>query len=264
MANFSSVSCQEVHGTIRETGSWGAAPGASVDLRCAWADRHLLKNDLVGRLRVWPYGAGMYCTNAQIRPEAGQYTQDGQGMAYQFAIVTATYGMPTTSGGQTPDPSDPYSLWSEDISSAASFLTLDHKRFLWSNSDSVAQDEAPGWIKRTTTYHRTYYGLLYLPNNPLSYVGSVNQHTVRTRNFGDLDPGTLLFETPKISRKVNTEGTSGWDVDLTWLHNKDGWNKYWRATTEDYESIYLRDATGHLGTEFKPYPVMDFSAWLPS
>jgi hypothetical protein len=258
---FSTVACSEFHTSLQpqqETigrEDWTA----QATLQCAWADRHALVFDILSNQRVWPYGSHSLKPRAHqcsigVLPSSG--SQDGQGYSYSDALVTVHYAVPPDGGGDQP-------LISEEIEPATEFITLDHKAFLWTDSDGdpLLEDESPGKLVRTVRFRRTYFQVP--PGLHVDFInlpGSCNNDSVSSSSFGmAFAAQTLVFEDPIVSRTIKTDG-SGYalTVATSFLYKNTGWNKFWRAKTQTFETIVTRD-----GTPYINYPLATWTnIWI--
>ena len=261
-AVYSSVACQEVHGSREESHGFENQT-ASVDLRIAWADRYALCSDLLrSGGRAYPYSNYLYARTVGIKPEAGQYTEDGQGMVYEFGIASVQYSALSAKAAEK-DPDDPTQLVSETIEPTASFITLDFKKFVWQIAApgvDLVPDEAPTKLMKGSLLSRVLYEVRNLNPLIITIAGNINSRRYFSRSLGiPFEIGTLLCNAPKLTRTITTDGVSAWTVALSWEHKPEGWNKFWRAASAQYETIQVR-ATG---ATYNCYPSMDFRPFLP-
>jgi hypothetical protein len=259
VTDFSTVACAEEHLTRRENYDVEAGIAASVTLRCAYANRHALAQDLLVNRRAWPFGGFAFpprASSCAILPNASsQYTQDGQAAAYnQDALVDVAYTV--NKGGEDED------LVSESLEVAVEFITQSHKKFSWGNAagDPLLENEAPGKQRHGIKLVRTLYQVPEpIPSSILDLVGQVNDDDYVSPLLGLTFPEeTLLFTLPGLSRTIRMDGSSGVNVTLGLEYMKDGWNKHWRAKTGLFESIFNKD----LNQVHKNYPPADFSDWV--
>jgi hypothetical protein len=237
----------------------------SVSLMCDWSIRHAVAADIlpqvsygVGVTRTyWPYGDFVnqpYATKIGIKPFSGPYSRNGQAMTYNTAILTVTYE-------KRPD-TEPEDLLSESIEPTAEFLTLDHKRFRWTDEDGdiLEEREAPGKLIRGLIISRTYYKIQSpLPAILLSAVGTVNHDAYTSSILGLTFPAeTLLYTPPNLSRTITTDGSDGWDMTVKFMYKAEGWNKFWRAKSQQFERIYDTETD----EEYENYPLLDYSPLL--
>lgn len=263
MATFSSVSCQEVHGSRREQFSY-SSQSASVQLRCAWSDVYDLAEDLLdGFGRPYPYMSNLYVRDVTIEPEKGQYTESSQGMVYEFGLVTVQYGVSGMSGGgDQPDPGDPLELASETIEPTSTFLTLNPGFFRWSGAvapnDALTQDEAPGAMIKGLLLSRTLFRITSIPAKVLDVGGTINDRPYTSRITGlTFDAQTLLCNPPKLSRSITTAGVGAWTVACSWEHKPEGWNWFYRGSVDAYTQLVLR-STGNIVEIYKPFDQRPF------
>jgi len=252
---FSVVPCCEEHVTQEE--QWGEGEiTCSVVLRCTWDNRHLLVADLIGNAKEWPYGSFSYpprCKTAAIRPAATTYEEDGQGIDYQDALVTANYSTNV-------DENEEEDLMSESLEPTTEFLTLDHKRFRWGSEtgDPVQEGEAPGKLVKGLNLVRKLFKVTAIPASVLTLPGSVNNAPYTSSILGLTFPAeTLLFSPPTLERTITTGGVRAWNVTLKFSYKVGGWNQFWRAATGSVDRMYLVG----IG-QYNSYPLADFSTFL--
>lgn len=252
MATYSPVvACYEEFRTQQE--DWDLeGPTASVQLRCAWADRHNLIADLLGNSRDWPHGPYTNPPQAQrasISPFATTQASVGQSITYDDALVSVEYGF------------DSRDLVSESLEPTAEFITLDHRRFRWGAADGppLKQAEAPGKLRRGLTLQRTLYRQAPpLSTQLLTSVGGINDTAYVSSLLGLSFPqGTLLFTPPNLSISVQADGTDGYTIAMKFMYKPEGWNSFWRAESQAYEDIYLVG-----GAQYLNYPEVDMSDLL--
>lgn len=253
MANFSDViSCAEEAGSVQE--SYDDERGtlkASVTLRCAWGDRHLLVADVCGNRKAWPKGSASVAplaATAAIVPvlTPGSPSVSGQEVEYGEALVTINY---TT---------EIVDVVSESIEPYAEFITLDHKWFRWGSANGAAlrEEEAPGKLVRGINFVRTELNKTTLAPELISLIGSVNSSAV----VGSIvsftyAAGTLLYAPPSISYKKDSGGATKFDITKKFTYNANGWNKFFRSSSASWQAIYLAG-----GGVYNSYPEVDLSA----
>lgn len=246
MGIYSSVDCEEVHGTKKEGGAFAFT--ASVKLRCAYNDRLSLADDLIDN-GVWPSFTSARVKSVAIEPDYAKYTTDGQECIYTHAFVTPSYSS-----------ADDVDVISESIEPTAEFRLLDHRLFRWSSGSGplLNEKEAPGQIIRGFNLIRTLYRLPAVPTNLLTLPGTCNLATYESTLLGlTFAPETLLFTPAPITRTIKLSGSPGFNVTVKMTFKSSGWNRFWRQSTGTYENIYLAG-----GGVYKPYTPADFSDWL--
>lgn len=245
------VACSEEHVSYSENFTledWSA----SVVLRCAWASRHALVADIVGNRRAWPhsgYGVVPLAQSAAVKPDGAAYIEVGQACSYSDALVTINYG------------TKQLDLVAESLEPQVEFRTLDYRQFRWGagDGDPLIEAEAPGKLIRGLSLVRTHYHLSSIHASILTLPGSCNDAAYASTLLGlTFDEETLLFAPGPMNRTITTAGSKGWNVQLKFMFKASGWNKFWRAKTEDWEEIYQ---VGEADA-YKNYPPDDFSAWL--
>ena len=224
---------------------------ATVTLRCNWADRLTILDHIIGDERLYPRfpASGARALGGTSRPQ-GQSSADGQGLVYPTAILTIEYGHGDEGTGETGGGD----IISESLEPSAEFLTLDHTNFLWGNPDpetgvALEAAEAPGFLIVGFDYVQTIYNLATVPTTILSEIGKVNQSSQVASLLGLTFPAeTLLYTAGSPSKTTKSDGSGKWNVTCRYSFRRTGWNKFWRPTTQTYESIYIKD-----NAEYKSY-----------
>ncbi len=256
MANFSSiVDCAEEAGTAQE--SYDDERGtlkASVTLRCAWENRHLLVSDICGNRLPWPKGSlGVIplARTAAIMPvqtPGEPFARSLQEMIYGEALVTIQY---TT---------ELVDVVVESIEPTAEFITLDHKWFRWGGPTGaqLREEEAPGRLVRGINFVRTKNDQSSMAPELMSLIGQVNNATVVSTLLGFSYPAeTLLYAPPQINYKKDSGGVSKFDVTTKFTYNEHGWNQFFRSSTGTWQRIYLAG-----GAQYDSYPLANFAPLL--
>jgi hypothetical protein len=169
-------------------------------------------------------------------------------LQYKNCLIDVTY---STNGRKE------NTLFDERIIPAAEFTTQDYRNFRWGSTtgDLLKEGEAPGKILRKCALSRTLYNVAAVPLIFLTGIGGVNNTAYTSLSLGlTFAAETLLFEPGESSRSFTTLGTDGFTVSLNLEYNPNGWNKYWRAETQGYESQYIAG-----GAEYKSYEPLDLS-----
>jgi hypothetical protein len=251
---------------------------ASVQLRCAFSDRHLLAADIVGNMRQWPRVVGSVsprAASASIRPLGGKATTDGQALVYDDAIVTVNYenrdveDRPVGGGGSGSGSgsSGPTQLVSESIEPMLNKIKLDHKMFRWGNvrDQPLQENEAPSRSEWSMSIRRTHYRVPPpLPSALIDLIGCVNDSDYYSELLGMTFPAeTLLFQPGPLTRTIMTDGSGrAYDVNMMFHYKPDGWNKFWCALTAQYEEMFYIDTTNNGSDPYKNNEPADFSMLL--
>jgi hypothetical protein len=185
------------------------------------------------------------------------FEESGQACEVIDALVTINYST-----------KEPEELIAESLEPTAEFITLDYRRFRWgaANGDPVLEGEAPGKLLHGLNLVRTYYKIANPPAAILTLPGSVNNGAYNSSLLGLTFPvETLLFQPPQLSRKIDTEGAKKWDMTLKFTFKPEGWNKFWRAKTQQFERFWIVSTDGYgvdVGVQYNMYPLKDFSSLL--
>lgn len=251
----SSIACYEVAGSPSE--NYDDPRGvmkASVQLQCAWSDRHALVRDICGNRLDWPHSTGGPVPKAATASIAPMLTPDspaadGQSIKYGQALVTINY---TT---------EIVDLITEAIEPTAEFITLDYRRFRWGANDGpvLTEDEAPGLLVRGINFVRTELQVqLPIPDAVFDLVGYVNSDpysgSVIEKTFA---AETLLYAPPSINVGFNSSGQHSAQVTKKFTYKPQGWNKFFRPLTNSWVDIYVAG-----GAIFKSYTPTVFTGQL--
>ncbi len=275
---ISTVDCCVVHPTPNEERSLTSG-SASLQVKCTWANRYALMADVLENRRPWPYdpSSGMIATNCSCAPLETDYTEDGQLMHYEEALVTIKYdrSVAVSDGdGSSGSEDDAYEdedpeqheppitdVMSEAFEPYAEFLTLDPKFFRWGDADGdpLLEAEAPGMLQFGAILVRTLYQVQVVPSKALSSIGHVNDGNYTSKLLGvGFAPETLLYMPPSMERTLLSDGTGAWTLTMRFNYRPTEWNKYWRAKTNAWSEIYIQGA----GTKYRNYPKGNFSGLL--
>jgi hypothetical protein len=261
VTDFSTVACAEEAYTRQERYDAESGLAASVVLRCAYSNRHLLAADILMNRYAWPFGGWSVAPRASsaaiVAERQSGGPADGQAMNYTGdALVTVNY---TTGKAGDPTSED---LISESLELTAEFITQDHRNFTWGNvagGDPLTEQEAPGKQKKSLSLVRTFFQLPSIPVSILDLPGSSNDDDYTSALLGLTFPEeTLLFVPMGMSRTIKSNGTAGWNLTISFPYQPGGWNKHWRAKTGLNTAIWNKN----LGAVHKNFPPDDFSDWL--
>jgi hypothetical protein len=244
------VACEEVHGSKKESASLTGF-NASVSLKCAYADRYDLVDDLISNARSWPDFALAKARQASISPVYAKYTTPAghQTCEYEDAVVTVTY---STEADRD--------LITESIEPTAEFRTLDHRNYRWSSANGLLlnENETPGQLIRGLNIVRTLHNVPAVPAALLTLPGTVNLAAYTSVLLGlTFAPETLLFGIQPITRSIKLSGSTGYNVTVKMSYKASTWNRFWNQKTNSYEPIYE-----YGGGVVKPYVPLSFSDFL--
>ena len=263
---YSTVDCNEVDHTSKF--SWSDTGfSASVTLTCAWGDRIALVKDLKQNRRPFPGLTGIQdppkVVAADVIPQPTSAADATLPLTQQNSVYFDAY----VSVRYEPDSTDPDTnaedIYSESISSSGEFITEDFRPFRWGNpnGDALIEGEAPGRLIQNLTLQRTNFNQLTVPSALILAVGKVNDalytSSIKWINFA-FEPETLLLAQPQMQRSVSTDGgQNSWTVSMQFIWKKNGWNKFWRAKTKQFEEQFLAG-----GLAKKSYELADFTTFL--
>lgn len=246
------VTCYERFGTAREDyDDERGLMSASVQLFCAYSDRHELASDILSNHRVWPKGSASLLPTAYgagIEPWDDAGTVDGQTISPGTALVTIRYSTKRVE------------LVTEEIEPTTEAVPLPYQYFRWFPSgDAITEDETPTWWRRRITFVRNE---MFVPPDAINgdlytLVGSCNKNQFISGLLPNFAPAaqTLLFDVPVIHMKYNSIGDTQYDLTKRFLYQPQGWNNYFRAKTQQWEAIQFAGS----GEQQFNYPPADFS-----
>ena len=264
MTDFSIIDCAYVPKTVSE--NLDATTGiitASVTVSCLWDNRLLLADDVLLNRRAYPFITSAFtpkalnCSIVQFDEDANQVTS-GQWRPPKYAHVTINYGVPTTRGIGS------YDLVAESLEPFGDFIRQDYSLFRWTGKDGdpLKPEESPGLFVPKLKLVRRIYRVSTLPSNALSAIGKCNLDAYASPLLGvTFAAETLVYGEPLLERTISTAGSDGWNYTQQWTYDPNGWNKYWRAETGTWDSIYMITTAG-AAVPWKSYVPTNFSNLL--
>lgn len=248
---YSSVACTEVHGTAIEDYSIEGGAQCSVTLKVAAADKDSLVADLLANQNAWPqlsaWTSPPRAYAATVTPHATNSPADGQVYIWDEYLVAVKYSTDPTR-----------QLYSEELEPTAEFVRLDHRYFRWASGAPLSDGEAPGLLRKSLNLTRTYFQAAAVPAEVLTGIGKVHNANYTSTSLGlTFAAETLLFLPNPVQRQVSTAGSSGFNYAVKFAYKPETWNKFYRANTNSYESIY--DLAGSV---VKPYVPANLIALL--
>jgi len=271
MSDWTSITTavQEAY-TDTEQLSYDGTNSSSVTLRCPWADRYNVANDVVNR--IWPYlGGGRLAGKISIKaaPNTAHTVDAGGKLQYEDALVTISYDVADLGSlEQTIDPvSGKTVLYREQLVPYVEHQKLDHSLFCWgTNSLGRVLTEAESPFRQTRGYalSRTIYNLPQIDPSILTLPGYVNNATYTSASLGLTFPvETLLFGDPSMDRSISAAGAGQWTLNIKYPYREMGWNKFWRvdklpATAPKWDTIW--DTENNV--QYRNFPLGSFANWL--
>lgn len=273
-----SVPFSEVHQTRSEVFTRDGQAGA-LALMCDWASRRDLARDVIGyteeqangtSLRrlpmLLPGTTNIYAVKCAIEP-VGKVLPDGGNtriasysmarLNLEFAFVDVTFGGNNESGATA----------TESIEGSAEFLRMPAERLYWDGDqeDPVSDAESPGKIVRTADWVVSIDETNAIPNGLLGYEGTVNNAAVTSARLGfTFAEETLLFQTPRLRRKLTSSQGVGWSLEMKLTYRSTGWNKFYRSKLDPADGgVWIpKPMYDENGNELKTYTPVDFSPIL--
>jgi len=225
--------------------------GATVTLRCKFEDRQTVMDDILTNDLEYPRktNSGAFARTGTATPDPkAQTSKDGQGINYEYAFVTINYEQQEfNSGGGGSE------IISESLTPNAEFITVDPDGLVWGATDGPAlkKKEAPGKLILGFDYIQTRYRVSSIATDYLNLLSHCNNNIVTSSLLGlSFGIETVLYNGITPSRTIDSNGTGLWTVPASFGIRPTGWNMFWRAETQAWESIYIEG-----GAEFKPVPL---------
>lgn len=243
-------------------------------LRCAWADRFTLIDELIGASLTYEGNSslGALAAEASIEPMPGRTDGTGTGdrvATYTHAQVTVSYKTPSIDfpGEDNGDliyeelqPNvDAIPVAVRDIIFGENDKAIEGAPlYRWTHAttgDPLMEREAPVKLFPSIDYVWKRFGIASIPASALSFSGHCNVAQITSATLGlTFDAETLLYSGGSVSLRTKTDGTQTFDLEYRFSYRPDTWNKFYRAKTNDFEEIY---ADG--GSVVKVFPTADFT-----
>jgi hypothetical protein len=243
-------------------------------LRCAWADRLKLADELQGSFlsggsyiydlpHLYPHRTGVRCVGVggivghdedRPMPNGGDTTV----AIYQYALMTAQYANATPVGEGGGGSAE---LTTETIEPFSEFTTMPATGLMWGSTSGTPLDsqEVVGRLKRGFNWVFTRLNVATVPAEYASLIGSVNDAAITSAQLGfTFEAESLLYTPPILTRRVNADGvTSRWTITTRFTYSPPSWNLFYRPSVNNYVAIF--NAAGQV----KPYTPADLSPLIP-
>jgi hypothetical protein len=213
---------------------------------CGWGDSFLLANNLLGVNtattvggtinRVMPHtcpeSPNLKCVDVDVEP-AGAPIVTGARPSWQFAIVSAVYGILPHATGELNPTFDPNNLMSPDgqvypfatisVDYSAEYLAVPGSSMKYAGGALIGTPSNQDILRRvgTATIACTLHKVPFFPfDRLLSLSGKVNGQAI----FGR-DVGAVLFEGARTRVVVDNLGNATCEIDLAFKWREQDWNK---------------------------------------
>ena len=227
---------------------------ATVELKCAWADRAQLArefqgsivNDQNNQIRLMPHqypdNPQAFVDDVKIDPYGGSTkdsTEGGFGIVYKDAKLTVTYSIPPQNFLGDQDGSQ--ILTEERFETSSELISVAVEGLRFQNGTPLAENSKFGFpiIKGLWVYERKE--IAALPFGSMDqYVGKVNSKELKSKRisqFTEIDgnkteqqkfpAGTLLYLTPVTNTTVTNEGEQALNATWQFAYKPDGWNTFY-------------------------------------
>lgn len=138
---------------------------------------------------------------------------------------------------------------SETFSGADHWMTLGHRSLVW-NSGQAGDPTFLTPDEQSTVqvcipkarYIREERGITSIPAGCLAYIGNTNNTIVLADVLGlSFAVDELMYKNPQISRSLTIQGNTRFRIIHTAEFNPQGWNKFLRKATGQFEHVYNED-----------------------
>jgi hypothetical protein len=190
-----------------------------------------------------------YAVNATAQPIGAELgSTSGQEHVPTEAYVDVTYNTSIVD------------VASETIEPNIESIPLNYTLFNWLASPGqtapLLEGEAPPMMIPSLNLSRTRYRLNVVHADFIGLVGYCNQSSYTSSLLGmTFAAETLLYLPTPINRSISNLTTSGYTASARFAYKPLGWNKYWLAKSQSWDSIYLSGSA----TRYIAYPLGDFS-----
>lgn len=285
------VTYEIIDGSIRED-----VDEVRLSMKCAWADRHDLRDQLMGQSVAagsdivvtnghrYPDDPRLRATNVSISPfgtHTGQTAGAGDTLrlVYDHALLEVRYTLAEWDTDRDTDKPLPI-LLTEELGVATEFKTTSWKKLWWRYPDDatwttgnrVGEDAAPGVLRSMMTWRVTIHKLAIIPSAVKDLPGLTNCAAVTAITTGFVyQPETLLYLGPtEMVRDFTVTGALAWRLGLEFIHkdlgadgdDRRGWNHFDQPGQALPQRIYLGDPTEEAATIYKPYVPADLTPLL--
>jgi len=243
----------------RERSNWDTGVfTATRVIYCEWDERTTAYNELIGQ--PYPYIAGTEAIAIDGKMAGwGESSDDGAGgIAYEQCQLTMYYSNVIRFVSNK---------WiTEELLPSSEFRQLNAREFSWVQNDPesggrpVKQEEAPSMRQVFLDYHLTYHKVLAVPAAVLTHQGACNHATVSSYTLNMSFPAeTVILAAVSSRRSLATGFLSGWELHYHFRITPQGANKFWRADTKQWETIYRKNDS----TRYIQHPLMNFTLLIP-
>lgn len=254
--SYSTIQYSEVDGSPDENWTFNGLT-ATVKLLTPWYLRYALTCDILSNRRLYPWIPGSMATarEATITPFGpGIPNADKMSFDYELALVTFKY----IYDSHKPEGKDGRGeIASISLEPTAEFLTVDPTDFHWGSStgDTLLENEAPGKIVRGIDLVYTQFEVSAIPIAILALPSCCNNTPLAIPVIGlTFAAETLLYQPPGIEKRITVDQKEKWKLTHRLSFKPTGWNKFWRAKTQQYEEMYYKGSS----TPYKNYPPASF------
>jgi len=224
---------------------------ATRKLLVAWENRDLLRFSLIRHPgAVYPYinDWSIRCTGVAVEPFGGM---TGAGVLpeladYDWAVVTARYESPDYGAPQAYPASDPVKhaditkSLSESLEPNVEAMKLPYEKFVWSSDGApIKASECPFTYVHRMSYVLTRHYQVSVPEEAVTFVGKISSEQMSPVMMPAVvfPAKTLKFEPPSIDLSTDPDGNTRYDVTYRFQYKEEGWDKFYRADTQAYDTI---------------------------
>jgi hypothetical protein len=257
------VEHEELAGSPKEYGDRKSFTAVR-NLKCLWADRHELLEQLLGAHQItindvpyyfgqeYPYRTQVYAMRGRMKPffdsEVDADDTEGRVASYTHAELEIEY-----------EPAVLTEIAQESLANSCEFIELPNTQLYWVNSgqtsaNQLAVTEAPGRIIRMQEWSYAIKEIRDIPQTWYDFAGCVNQAALYSEKLKrTYEAETLLFHGVEPRRLIPLLGEPSWEPTLKCSWKPDGWNKFYRNGMDAPQPVYKAG-----GAQYKPYTPQDF------
>ena len=264
MADYSELA--HIHGSMgkspREVANFDTGVfEAWITVECDWLDRTAVYNQIIWTEYPHIPSTGAYAVEGKMEGWGKSNDAGSNLIGYEKARIEFYYNNKIEfSGG----------FWiSESLLPSTEFKPLDARMFCWVDNSPkpvgtgvpVRDQEAPSMRQVFADYLLTYHRVLLVPDAALTMIGACNHATVSSYTLNRSFPAETLTLVSSPARRslYNMFTLRAWELKYHFRYTPNGANKFWRADTESWESVYRVGQSGR----YIQHPLMNFQLLIP-
>lgn len=236
-----------------------------------WADRTGFAKVLKGYVRqtgwdpiefvreqpqTFPGYDNVICTRVSIKGGGAMSKDTDDNPEFEWAVVDAFYEAVEQNPGEDSEEEDV--LATHDMEFEGEFYSYGSRALQWKTGKVLVKDPM-NYGKLIALFRHSYTrrGLPEIPETTIrAAAGKVNAGA-----WHGFAAETLRFDGPTTSKTFAGDGTVLFDVTYHFMERPQaGWNKYWNATTGEWDNIQLQGGDGTDDDNLATYETANFSS----